>query len=242
MDLKYDTNKNNQKLKDTIDLTKLQGEALQGSINELIKKSKIDKEINKKDYDRRTRQVANNLRTQVKTKEETANLAMKQFNDIQKMYEEKINDAKNKYKITESKYLLLKEGFFNEEETKKKINEIEENIRLFRIKMREFEQYINAIKKLTEGDYDHYDEIQKITDEKNTEFMQETNNIDEQLLAFELFLQEKQEENMQILKQIKEHFDENGLSYGNQIKNQIFLEESNNKIIEEDEEKQQEAV
>ena len=198
--------------------------------------------MNKKDYDRRTRQVANNLRTQVKTKEETANLAMKQLNDIQKMYEEKINDAKNKYKITENKYILLKEGFFNEEETKKKINEIEENIRLFRIKMREFEQYINEIKKLTEGDYDHYYEIQKITDEKNAQFMQETNNIDEQLLAFELFLQEKQEENMQLLKEIKEHFDENGLTYGNQLINQRFLEDENNKIIEEDAEKQQEAV
>ena len=243
MDLKYDTNQNNQKLKDALEINKLQGEALQGSINELIQKNKIDKEMNKKDFDRRTRQVASNLRTQVKTKEETANLAMKQFNDIQKMYEEKINEAKNKYKITENKYLLLKEGFFNEEENRKKINEIEENIRLFRFKMREFEQYINEIKKLTEGDYDHYDEIQKKTDEKNVQFMQETKNIDEQLIAFEIFLQEKQDENNQILKEIKEHFDENGgVMFGNPTKNQRFLDDSQNKIIEEDEEKQQEAI
>jgi hypothetical protein len=243
MDLKYDTNQNNQKLKDALEINKLQGEALQGSINELIQKNKVDKEMNKKDFDRRTRQVASNLRTQVKTKEETANLAMKQFNDIQKMYEEKINEAKNKYKITENKYLLLKEGFFNEEENRKKINEIEENIRLFRFKMREFEQYINEIKKLTEGDYDHYDEIQKKTDEKNVQFMQETKNIDEQLIAFEIFLQEKQDENNQILKEIKEHFDENGgVIFGNPTKNQRFLDDSQNKIIEEDEEKQQEAI
>ena len=243
MDLKYDTNQNNQKLKDALEINKLQGEALQGSINELIQKNKVDKEMNKKDFDRRTRQVASNLRTQVKTKEETANLAMKQFNDIQKMYEEKINEAKNKYKITENKYLLLKEGFFNEEENRKKINEIEENIRLFRFKMREFEQYINEIKKLTEGDYDHYDEIQKKTDEKNMQFMQETKNIDEQLIAFEIFLQEKQDENNQILKEIKEHFDENGgVIFGNPTKNQRFLDDSQNKIIEEDEEKQQEAI
>ena len=243
MDLKYDTNQNNQKLKDALEINKLQGEALQGSINELIQKNKVDKEMNKKDFDRRTRQVASNLRTQVKTKEETANLAMKQFNDIQKMYEEKINEAKNKYKITENKYLLLKEGFFNEEENRKKINEIEENIRLFRFKMREFEQYINEIKKLTEGDYDHYDEIKKKTDEKNMQFMQETKNIDEQLIAFEIFLQEKQDENNQILKEIKEHFDENGgVIFGNPTKNQRFLDDSQNKIIEEDEEKQQEAI
>ena len=243
MDLKYDTNQNNQKLKDALEINKLQGEALQGSINELIQKNKIDKEMNKKDFDRRTRQVASNLRTQVKTKEETANLAMKQFNDIQKMYEEKINEAKNKYKITENKYLLLKEGFFNEEENRKKINEIEENIRLFRFKMREFEQYINEIKKLTEGDYDHYDEIQKKTDEKNMQFMQETKNIDEQLIAFEIFLQEKQDENNQILKEIKEHFDENGgVIFGNPTKNQRFLDDSQNKIIEEDEEKKQKNI
>ena len=76
MDLKYDTNLNNQKLKDEIEMTKLQGEALQGSINELKKKTKMDKEISKKDYDKRSRQVASTLRTQVKTKEESANLAM----------------------------------------------------------------------------------------------------------------------------------------------------------------------
>ena len=42
--------------------------------------------------------------------------------------------------------MLLKGGNFNEEENKKKINEVKENIRLFRIKMREFEEYINEIK------------------------------------------------------------------------------------------------
>ena len=242
MDLKYDTNQNNQKIKDAIEMAKLQGEALQGSINELIKKNKINKEMNKRDFDRRTRQVASTLRTQVKTKEETANLAMKQFNDIQKMYEDKINEAKNKYKLTENKYLLLKEGYFNEEENRKKINEVEENMRLFRVKMREFEAYINEIKQLTEGDYDHYDQILKKTGEKNENFMQETKNIDEQLIAFQLILQERQNENMQLLKDIKEHFDENGPLFGNQDKNQRFLEDSQNKIIEEEEEKQQEAV
>jgi DNA repair exonuclease SbcCD ATPase subunit len=152
MDLKYDTNQNNQKLKDQMEITKLQGEALRGNIDELLKKVKKDKELNKKDFDRRTRQVANSLRTQVKTKEETANLAMKQFTDIQNMYEEKINEAKNKIKLIENKYLVLKEGVFNEEEHKKKINEIEESIKIYRMKMKEFEAYINEIKQLTEGD------------------------------------------------------------------------------------------
>ena len=240
MDLKYDTNQNNQKLNDEIEMKKLQGEALKGSINELIKKNKIDKEISKKDFDRRTRQLASTLRTQVKTKEETANIVMRQFNDIQKMYEDKMNETKNKYKLYENKYLLLKEGYFNEEEYRKKISEVEENIRLFRVKMREFEAYINEIKQLTEGDYDHYLEIQKKTQAKNQQFLEETRNIDEQLIAFELILQERHNENMQMLKEIKEHFDENGAMF-NQDKNQRFLEDSQNKIIEEEEEKIQEV-
>jgi hypothetical protein len=240
MDLKYDTNQNNQKLNDEIEMKKLQGEALKGSINELIKKNRIDKEISKKDFDRRTRQLASTLRTQVKTKEETANIVMRQFNDIQKMYEDKMNETKNKYKLYENKYLLLKEGYFNEEEYRKKISEVEENIRLFRVKMREFEAYINEIKQLTEGDYDHYLEIQKKTQAKNQQFLEETRNIDEQLIAFELILQERHNENMQMLKEIKEHFDENGAMF-NQDKNQRFLEDSQNKIIEEEEEKMQEV-
>ena len=239
MDLKYDTNKNNQKLKDQMEITKLQGEALRGNINELQKKAKKDKEMNKKDYDRRTRQVASSLRTQVKTKEETANLAMRQFTDIQNMYEEKINEARNKIKIIENKYLVLKEGVFNEEENKKNIREIEDNMKIYRMKMREFEAYINGIKQMTEGDYDHYDEILKTTSEKNVQFMEETHNVDEQLKAFELLLEGKNDENLQLLKNIKEYFDENGGVLFNQDQNQRFLEDSQNPIIEEEEERQQ---
>ena len=243
MDLKYDTNNNSQKVKDEIEMTKLQGEALQGSINELKKKSKIDKEMNKKDYARRTRQVANTLRTQVKTKEETANLAMKQFNDIQQIYEDKINEAKNKYKNTENKYLLLKDGYFNEEENQKKLKEVEQNIRLFRAKMKEFEEYINDIKKMTRGDYDHYDEMQRMTSDKNEQFLRESEIVDEQLKEFEIILSERQKENNQILKDINEHFDENGMFLVNKTDNKDKMRDDiKNKIVEEDEEKQPDLI
>ena len=242
MDLKYDTNQNNQKLNDEIEITKLQKEALKKSINELTKKSKLDKEINKKDLDRRTRQVANNLRSQVKTKEETANLAKRQFKDIQQMYLDKIEEAKNKYQITENKYNLLKEGFFNEDEYRKQIHEIEVNIRLFRAKMKEFEEYINLIKRLTEGDYDHFDEIQDITGKNNLQFMSETQKIDDDLKILGAFLSERHKENMQFLKKVKEKFDENenGIMFGNEEDNN--QENTPNEIIEEEEEKQPEAA
>jgi hypothetical protein len=240
MDLKYDTNQNNQKLKDQMEMTKLQGEALKGNINDLIKKAKRDKELNKKDFDRRTRQVANTLRTQVKTKEETANLALRQFTDVQNMYEDKINEAKNKIQMIENKYLILKEGVFSEDENKKQIHEIEENMKIYRMKMKEFEAYINEIKHLSEGDYDHYDEILKKTSEKNERFMFETHEMDEQLKEFQLLLQGKNDENLQLLKNVKDYFDENGGAYyNNQESNKKFFEDSQNKIIEEDEEKQQ---
>ena len=148
---------------------------------------------------------------------------------------------RNKYKATEKKYILLKEGYFNEEEYMKKVREIEENIRLFRLKMKEFESYINEIKQLTEGDYDHYYEILKKTNDKNVQFMLETQNIDEQLNSFELILKEKQEENEQLLKDINEHFNENGMMIESQDNDKNNEEEEQNKIIEEDEEKQQEV-
>ena len=243
MDLKYDTNTNNQKIKDEIEMTKLQGEALQGSINELKKKTRINHEMNKKDFARRTRQVASSLRTQVKTKEETANLAMKQFNDIQKLYEDKINEAKSKYKNTESKYLLLKDGYFNEEENQKKLNEVEQNIRLFRAKLKEFEEYINEIKKMTRGDYDHYYEIQKMTSDRNEQFLRESEIVDEQLKEFEIILSERQKENERVLKDINEHFDENGMFLVRRDNNKNkFMDDSKNKIIEEEEDKQIEQV
>ena len=45
-------------------------------------------------------------RQNIKIKEEIDNLAIKQFNDIQKLYKGKITEAKNKYKLTENKYLF----------------------------------------------------------------------------------------------------------------------------------------
>ena len=109
--------------------------------------------------------------------------------------------------------------------------------------MKEFEGYINDIKKMTLGDYDHYYDIQKMTSDKNEQFLKETEIIDEQLKEFEIILNERQRENEQILKDINEHFDENGMFLVNKDENKNkFMEDSKNKIIEEDEDKQTEQV
>ena len=69
------------------------------------------------------------------------------------------------------------------------------------------QEYINEIKQLNERDYDHYDEIRKKAHAKNEQFLQETKSIDEQLIAFELILQERKNKNIQMLKEFKDHFD-----------------------------------
>ena len=69
MDLKYDTDKNNKRLNEELELTKLQNEALKNSLNDITKKANIEKEVSKNEYNRKTKQVANSLRNQVKKKE-----------------------------------------------------------------------------------------------------------------------------------------------------------------------------
>ena len=87
------------------------------------------------------------------------------------------------------------------------------------------QEYINEIKQLNERDYDHYDEIRKKVLAKNEQFLQEIKSIDEQLIAFELILQERKNKNIQMLKEIKNHFDEKGALFSNQNNNQRFLED-----------------
>ena len=236
MDLKYDTNQNNQKIKDEIEVTNLQGQALNSSIAELKKRNKYDKEVNKRDFDRKTREVGNFLRKEVKTKEETSNIATRQFNDIQKMYEDKINEAKYKYRMAENKYNLLKDGIFNEEERANDIKEIEKNINYYRNKMKEFEKYINDIKKLTQGDYNHYLDIFKKTLENNQNFLNDTQKIEEELINFELILNEKHEQKMLLLQNKNDFIGENGEDDTNN-KDRKYLIDSENKIIEEEDEK-----
>ena len=216
MDLNYDTKQNNNKVNDEIELTKLQNATLKNNLNDIIQKAKMDKAIDKKEYDRRTRQVANNLRNQVKTKEETANLAKKQYSEVQKMYEDKIDEVRNKYNNVEKKYLMLKNGRINfdtgkYEEVEEENNdneEIEDKMILYRTKLKEFESYINDIKGMTQGDYDHYDNIAEKTEENKEQFMKETEMVDYQLQELLFELKKKQSENEKLVEIINAHFEE----------------------------------
>ena len=239
MDLNYDIKQNNNKLNDEIELTKLQNDTMKNNLNEIIQKAKMDKIINKKEYDRRTRLVANNLRNQVKSKEETANLAKKQYSEVQKIYEDKINEVRKKYENLEKKYLVLKKGDINiynneneEMEENNDIDEVEDKIKLFRTKLKEFESYINDIKGMTQGDYDHYDNIAEKTEENKEQFMKETGMIDYQLQELLLELKQKQSDNEKFIENVNAQFEEgNEVSEPNQGQDMKIIEEERHSQI-----------
>ena len=147
MDLKYDIDLNNKNMSEEIASNKNKNNLLIKSLNESKKKAKIEKDMDQKEYDKRSRQVAYTLRNQIKTNRETSALAEKQYNIINKIYQQKINSIKNKYDMVEAKYKLLQEKIFqNSERGQNSENEFENIMRGFRERMKQHEQYIVRIK------------------------------------------------------------------------------------------------
>jgi hypothetical protein len=184
MDLKYDFDLNNEKISKEIENNKNKNNLLLKGISDSRKKAKLENDLNQKEYNKRSRQVASTLRNQIKTNKETGILANKQLNEIQKIYEEKLNLFKNKYDMAEAKYNLLKENKYNNENLVIR-NELERRIISLRERMKQHEEYIVKIKQMVEGDYDHYDKIKDITQNKNRIFfddLKETENQIQQLV------------------------------------------------------------
>jgi DNA repair exonuclease SbcCD ATPase subunit len=184
MDLKYDFDLNEEKISKEIENNKNKNNLLLKGISDSRKKAKLEKDLNQKEYNKRSRQVASTLRNQIKTNKETGILANKQLNEIQKIYEEKLNLFKDKYDMAEAKYNLLKENKYNNENLVIR-NELERRIISLRERMKQHEEYIVKIKQMVEGDYDHYDKIKDITQNKNRIFfddLKETENQIQQLV------------------------------------------------------------
>lgn len=185
MDLKYDYDLNDQKISQEIENNKNKNNLLLKGISDSRKKAKLENDLNQKEYNKRSRQVASTLRNQIKTNKETGILAEKQLNEIRKMYEDKLALFKNKYDMAEAKYNLLKENIYPNENLKEIRNELERRIRSLRERMKQHEEYINKIKQMVEGDYDHFDKIKDITQSKNRLFfddLKETENQIQQLV------------------------------------------------------------
>jgi len=212
MDLKYDIDLNNKNTSEELESSKNKNKLLIKGLNESKKKAKIEKDLDQKEYDKRSRQVAYTLRNQIKTNRETSALAEKQYNIINKIYQQKINSIKNKYDMVEAKYKLLQEKIFqNSERGLNSENEFENIMKGFRERMKQHEQYIVGIKQMVEGDYDHYEVLKQITQNKNQKFFDDVNETELLLLQFkEEILQAKNNYEKMILPYINNIINDNG--------------------------------
>ena len=186
MDLKYDFDLNDKKITKEIENNKNKKQLLLKGINDSKKKAKLESDINQKEYNKRSKQLSSTLRNQIKTNKETGILAQKQLNEINKIYEQKINLIKNKYDMAEEKYALLQQHLYQLGPNNIPLlkNEFEKVIKIFRERMKEHEKYINDLKQMVEGDYDHYELIKEVTQNKNRIFFDELNDTEANLMKF----------------------------------------------------------
>ena len=189
MDLKYDIDLNNKNLSEEIESNKNKNKLLINGLNDSKRKAKLEKDLNQKEYDKRTKQVASTLRNQIKTNKETSSLAEKQYNIINHIYQQKFINIKNKYDMVEAKYKLLQEKIFQHKDKgfgniPNSENEFENIMRGFRERMKQHEEYIISIKQMVEGDYDHYEVLKQVTQDKNQKFFDEINETEMILLKF----------------------------------------------------------
>ena len=185
MDYKYDIDLSNKNLSEEIESNKNKNKILIKGLSESQRKAKIEKDLNQKEFDKRSRQVASTLRNQIKTNKETSALAEKQYNVINKIYQQKINSVKIKYDMVEAKYKLLQEKIYqNSQRTQNTENEFENIMKGFRERMKQHEEYIVGIKQMVEGDYNHYEVLKQITQNKNQKFFDDVNETELLLLQF----------------------------------------------------------
>ena len=189
MDLKYDIDLNNKNLSEEIESNKNKNKLLIKGLNDSKRKAKLEKDLNQKEYDKRTKQVAYTLRNQIKANKETSSLAEKQYNIINHIYQQKFINIKNKYDMVEAKYKLLQEKIFQHKDKgfgniPNSENEFENIMRGFRERMKQHEEYIISIKQMVEGDYDHYEVLKQVTQDKNQKFFDDINETEMILLKF----------------------------------------------------------
>ena len=198
MDLKYDIEINNKKLNDEYELAKLQNDALTHSLNDIIKKTTIEKEVNRNEYARKTREVTNSLRNQVKAKEENANLIKEQYKQIQKIYADKVGDLENKLTSITNKCKDLEaiKGI--------QLDNFEDDIKRYRIELRKYEDYTHRLRQLGQGVVDHYEQINNITKETNDEFLEQSAKTDVELQQLSKMIRRELKEYERIAKGIQE--------------------------------------
>jgi hypothetical protein len=164
MQLKYDSSNTEKRLYEELEMIKLQNEALSVSLKELMHRASLDKETTKTDYERKTREITNVMRTQVKTQEENNNIIKEQYKQIQKIYSTRVKELEEKLKYLTDKYKNLEN---------KRNNEIEgyiNEINMMRKRLKSYEEYIGKVRRyLANGDEVDSEEAKRvINDMENT--------------------------------------------------------------------------
>ncbi|MCQ2816005.1 MAG: hypothetical protein MJ252_01955, partial [archaeon] len=175
LDVKYDTAINNKKLHEENDLIKLQGQALESSLKDVIKKMNIEREVTKNEYARKTKEVTNSLRKQVRKKEDAANLVKEQYKQIQKIYADKVNELETQLSNLMNKYRVL------EAQQGIKVEDYMDEIVRLRKALKGQEKYINDLRKMTHGFEDNYQAIYDKMCESSEGFFKEGSQIDNDL-------------------------------------------------------------
>ena len=190
MDIKYDFDMTDNKITKELEVNKNKKNLLLKGISDSKRKAKLENDIKQKEYDKRSKQVASTLRNKIKENKETSVLAQKQLDEINKIYEQKINLIKNKYDMAEAKYKILQEKIFQNGNQVDPNggpilkNDFEKIIKIFRERMKQHEKYINELKQMSEGDYDHFESIKDTTQDKNRQFFDDLNDTETNLVQF----------------------------------------------------------
>jgi len=169
--LKYDSSTNEKTLYEEIELLKLQNEALSETVKDLNYKNSLDKQSSKNEIEKKTKDISNAMRNQIKNYEENINIIKEQYKQIQKIYTNKVNELQEKLKKLTNKYNLI-EGRRNNEIVGY-INEIN----LIRRRMKSYEEYIHKLKILTHGMTDNTKEIINEIDDNLEKYEEETKDL-----------------------------------------------------------------
>lgn len=190
LDVKYDVDINNKKLHEENGLVKLQNQALANSLKDVAKKASIEREVSKHEYKRKTKEVTNSLRKQVRSKEDNANLVKEQYRQIQRIYAEKVNELETKLADLKNKYNLL------ESQQKGGMDECIAELKKLRECMKGKERYVTDLKKKMIPEQEEgmeeennnvasflevYDNLYLYLKETNEDFFIQGNQIDERL-------------------------------------------------------------
>lgn len=177
--LKYDSSQIEKRLYEELELVKLQNESLSSCLKDISKKSQVEKELTRNDFERKNKELSNVLRNQIKNYEDQNNLIKEQYKQVQKVFtskladlEERLSKMTNRYKILETKRNNELEGYLTE-------------LNMIRRRVKSYEDYVYKLKLYTHGPYDKSEYIKEEMKQNNDDFIKGINKLNHNIDNFE---------------------------------------------------------